>query len=548
MFTGGMAVINGRAGQRCTEGDPAFEERYRAIDARDARFDGQFFTAVTSTGIYCRPSCPARTPKRENVEFHITSAAAHAAGFRACKRCLPEATPGSPDWDVRSDVAARAMRLIADGVVDRDGVDAVAQRLGYTPRHLRRMLIDELGAPPVALARARRAQSARALLVGTDLPITEVALAAGFGSIRQFNDTIREVFDVHPGELRAAATPRDGRHVANSDGSTLRVDVTLPVRQPFDARGVFEFLAERAVDGVEIADLTCPERLRYARTLSLPHGPGGIDITALRMAGCAWEVRLHLEVTDLSDVAPAVSRVRRLLDLDADPVAVDAALSTDPRLLALVEATPGIRVPGAVDAHELLVRAIVGQQISVKRATNILNRLAAVVGERWQSSIPGLDRLFPTAERMVSRVPAPPATGDLDPDRPLRLPRRSIATVRACSQAMLDAHLDLHVGSHPEEIRSQLVAMPGIGPWTASYVAMRVLGDPDAWLPGDVALVAGAKRLGILPHDLSAAQAHKVLAREADGWAPWRSHAVMHLWRAATHSPPLPHQSKEETP
>ena len=514
-------------------GDPSFEDRYRAIDARDARFDGQFFTAVSSTGIYCRPSCPARTPKRENVSFYLTSAAAHTAGYRACKRCLPEATPGSPEWDVRHDVAARAMRLITDGVVDREGVDALATRLGYTTRHLRRLLTDELGAGPVALARACRAQTARALLVGTDLPITDVALAAGFGSIRQFNDTMQEVFDVRPSDLRAASR-REGGHWGKGTGaSTARVTVLLPVRQPFDAPGVFTFLAGRAVEGVEVADVSNGARLRYARTLSLPHGPGAVDITARRSNRDLWEVRLHMEVTDLADVVPAVSRVRRLLDLDADPVAIDAALSLDPQLAPVVEATPGIRVPGAVDAHELLIRAIVGQQISVKRATAHLNRLASVAGQRWESSIPGLDRLFPTPARILEAVPHPADDGPLDPSRPLRLPRRSINTVRECSLRVLDGDLGIHVGSDPDELRTALEALKGIGPWTASYVVMRVLGDPDAWLPGDVALVAGAKAAGMLPADLPKAAAHRALTERSKAWAPWRSHAVMHLWRAA---------------
>ncbi len=518
--------------QDCTVDDPSFEQRYTAIDARDARFDGQFFTAVPSTGIYCRPSCPARTPKRENVTFYLTSAAAHAAGYRACKRCLPEATPGSPLWDVRRDVAARAMRLIADGVVDRDGVDALAARLGYTTRHLRRLLRSELGAGPVTLARARRAQTARALLVGTNLPVTDVALAAGFGSIRQFNDTIREVFDVTPRDLRATAG-RGPEQDAELDPSTLRLTLQLPVRQPFDAPGLFFFLAVRAVEGVEIADLSDEERLRYARTLALPRGPGTVDITAHFTDAAVWEVQLSVEVTDLADVGPAVSRVRRLLDLDADPVAVDAALLQDPQLAPFVRGTPGIRVPGAVDAHELLVRAIVGQQISVTRATAHLSRLVAVAGQKWESSIPGLTRLFPTPARILDHVAPPVDDAPLDPDRPLRLPRRSIRTVRESSRVMLDGDLPIHVGSDPDELRERLEALPGIGPWTASYVAMRVLGDPDSWLPGDVALVAGAKSAGIIARSQSQTTAHRELTEHSKRWSPWRSHAAMHLWRTA---------------
>ncbi|MDO5736019.1 MAG: Ada metal-binding domain-containing protein [Propionibacteriaceae bacterium] len=519
-------------GAACGPGDEQFDRRYRAIDGRDARFDGQFFTAVSSTGIYCRPSCPARTPKPENVSFYLTSAAAHTAGYRACKRCLPEASPGTPEWNLRGDVAGRAMRLIADGLVDRDGVDGLAARLGYTGRHLRRLLTDELGVGPVALARARRAQSARALLVGTDLPITDVAFAAGFGSVRQFNATVRDVFDASPGEIRALRHAGPGGHSTLSADAAVVLDLPLPVRQPFDAPEIFSFLATRAVVGIEVAEITA-SRLRYARTLGLPGGPGAVDIVATPAAGSGWEVSLRLEVTTLTDVVPAVTRVRRLLDLDADPVAVDEALSADPHMATLVKSAPGIRVPGAVDPHELLVRAIVGQQISVARATGHLDRLVNAAGERWVSSIPGLDRLFPTPARIIHHVPAPVDGAPFDPDRPLRLPRRSVRAVIACSKALVAGELDLHVGADPLALREQLVAMPGIGPWTAAYVAMRVLGDPDAWLPGDVALVAGARSLEMLPAGLSKPEAHRALAERSRDWAPWRSHAVMHLWRAA---------------
>lgn len=528
-----MTSATGGQGARCILGDPLFERRYRAIAARDGRFDGQFFTAVSSTGIYCRPSCPARTPKPENVSFHLTSAAAHSAGFRACKRCLPEAAPGTPEWNLRRDVTGRAMRLIADGVVDRGGVDALAARLGYTPRHLRRLLSEELGAGPVALARARRAQTARALLVGTQLPVAQVAFAAGFGSIRQFNDTVREVFDVSPGDLRAMSRPASRDPEAGAGSATFLLELVLPVRQPFDAPGIFGFLAARAVEGMELANVDSTSQLRYARTLSLPHGPGTIDVTAARQPDATWEVRLRLEATSLADVAPAVARVRRLLDLDADPVAVDAALSLDPKLALLVEAAPGVRVPGAVDPHELMVRAIVGQQISVQRATTHLNRLVDVAGSRWTSAVPGLERLFPTAAEIVDHVPAPIGEEPLDPERPLRLPRRSIRTVLACSRAVAAGEIDLQVGAQPEELREQLLAQPGVGPWTAAYVAMRVLGDPDAWLPGDVALVAGARAAGILGEDQSMPASHRTLARRAAEWAPWQSYAAMHLWRAA---------------
>lgn len=544
----------------CGPGHPLFAERYRAIDARDTRFDGQFFTAVSSTGIYCRPSCPARTPKPENVAFYLTSAAAHGAGFRACKRCLPEASPGSPEWDLRRDTAGRAMRLIADGVVDRDGVGGLAARLGYTPRHLHRLLAAELGAGPLALARARRAQTARTLLADTDLSMAQVAFAAGFGSVRQFNETMGEVFAARPGEmrsqLRSASTSRsaagqadpagtvsaaDHRDAAGESGgmglpgspAPVQLTLGLPVRQPFDAPGIFRFLAVRAVRGVETADLSNPGELRYARTLTLPQGPAAIDITAVSIPGPGWKLRVRLELSSLADVVPAVARVRRLLDLDADPAAVDAALAADPDLAPLVERTPGIRVPGAVDPHELVVRALVGQQISVAAARTHLSRLAGRAGAPYRSEIPGLDRLFPSSADIVAAVPEPAAGAPPDPERPLRLPGQAILAVLGTARALANGELDVQVGADPEVLRTQLVSRPRIGPWTAAYIAMRVLGDPDAWLPGDVALVAGARKTGILAQETGKSAAHRQLAVRAGDWAPWRSYAAMHLWQAA---------------
>lgn len=584
-----------------------FEARYRAISTRDRRFDGQFFTGVKSTGIYCRPSCPARTPKPENVAFYSTSAAAQEAGFRACKRCLPEATPGTPEWNIRHDVAARAMRLIGDGVVDREGIEGLSSRLGYSARQLQRTLVAELGAAPLALARARRAQTARALLVGTDLLLADVAHAAGFGSVRQFNETFAQVFDATPTQIRErtrrrhsnAPAPEIARASAltsigtgitadshtcstpdgpasdtsaqrssssqgrtSAQGRTARTDsrisvrITLPVRDPFDAHSVFEFLAVRAIEGVESADLSDPDRLSYARTLSLPGGPGAVEVLAIRIprAVGSWRLEARLELSTLSDISVATARIRRLFDLDADAQGIDLALSADPALAPLVAQTPGIRVPGAVDPAELLIRAIIGQQISVAAARKHLTRLAHRAGEPYESSIPGLDLLFPTPDAISYAVPEPPAQGDLDPDRTLRLPRRSINTVRGAAFALASGDLALHVGLDSDDLHTRLIALPGVGEWTAAYVALRVLGDTDAWMIGDVALVAGARALGLLPnaiHDdpahppapphsqrgkesaASKQAAHRALAERARGWAPWRSYASMHLWQAA---------------
>ncbi|KAB1138781.1 DNA-3-methyladenine glycosylase 2 family protein, partial [Micromonospora sp. AMSO12t] len=335
-----------------------FERCYRAVDSRDQRFDGWFYTGVTSTGIYCRPSCPATTPKRQNVRFFPSAAAAQTAGLRACRRCRPDAAPGSPQWDVRADVVGRAMRLIADGVVDRDGIPGLAARLGYTERHLHRMLRAEMGAGPLALARAQRAQTARTLIETTGLGMAEVAFAAGFGSVRQFNDTVREVFGAAPSELRTA-----GRRCP-APGGAGTITLRLAYRPPLHAEALLDFLALRALPGVEeVRDGT------YRRGLRLPHGAGEAALTP-----ADGHVTATLRLTDMRDLAPAVARCRRLLDLDADPTAVDGTLATDPALAGVVAAEPGIRLPRSVDGFEMAVRAVVGQQVSVRSARTTLTR------------------------------------------------------------------------------------------------------------------------------------------------------------------------------
>ncbi|WP_300343876.1 AlkA N-terminal domain-containing protein [Nesterenkonia sp.] len=530
-----------------------FQQRYRAVAARDARFDGQFCFAVTTTGIYCRPSCPARTPKPENITFFSTSAGAHEAGFRACRRCLPEAAPGTPEWNLRQDLAARAMRLIREGIMNGGGVAELSSALGYSSRQVHRALTAELGAGPLTLARAHRAQTARTLLVSTDLPLSDVAFASGFSSVRQFHHTCRQIFDSTPAEIRARRRrrlPGSSRTQAAAEAAPLTVEIELPVRAPFDAAGVFGFLAERALPGVEAAEIS-PKRLRYARTLRLPGGPGALELTS-----AAGGVQVRCEVSTLSDVPAAVAAARRLLDLDADPAAVDSALSEDPALRPLVERTPGIRLPGTADAHEYLIRAIVGQQISVAAARTQLSRLVARTGTGYVSGFAGLDTLFPSSEQILAAV-EDPGEGPLDPHRPLRLPARSLRTVRAAAQALLSGEMQLHSGAEPAQMRRQLTAVAGIGEWTASYLQLRVLGHPDTWMRGDVALIAGAQHLGLLgpaaartaaqsgggpqraAHHCSAQHRnaqHRQLAEHAQRWAPWRSYAAMHLWAAASPS------------
>ncbi len=478
-----------------------FDERYGAIQSRDARFDGQFVTAVRSTGIYCRPSCPARTPKPSNVTFFRTSAAAHEAGYRACKRCLPEAAPGSPEWNLRSDAAGRAMRLIADGVIERDGVGGLAAQLGYSPRHLSRMLATELGAGPLALARAHRAHTARVLLVGTDLPAADVAFAAGFASVRQFNDTVREVFAMTPLQLRAR------RRSTDAAAAHAAIELSLPYRTPLDAGGLFDWMRARAVPGVEVA--TADE---YARAMALPGGTAWFRVR-LDPAGRP-ALRLQAELTRLSDLPALVARVRRLFDLDADPVAVDAALARHAALRSSVARTPGIRVPGCADPHEMLIRAMIGQQISVAAARTALARLADALGAPVAERV-GVNRLFPTMTAIAEHG-----------HEVLRGPGARVRAVCGAAAAMAAGMLTLSAGDDGQAQRAALLALPGVGPWTADYVRMRVIGDPDVLLPGDVAARAGAATLG-LP---SVGAGLSAWAQRA---APWRSYLTAHLWRAA---------------
>jgi AraC family transcriptional regulator of adaptative response / DNA-3-methyladenine glycosylase II len=508
-----------------------FERCYRAVDSRDQRFDGWFYTAVRTTGIYCRPSCPATTPKRENVTFYPSAAAAQRGGFRACRRCRPDAAPGSPEWDVRADVVGRAMRLIGDGVVDREGVPGLAGRLGYTERHLHRMLTAELGAGPLALARAQRAQTARILIETTDLGLAEIAFAAGFGSVRQFNDTILEVYAQPPGALR------DRRPQARGGAGTIQL--RLAYRSPLHAPALLGFLATRALPGVEECDGTT-----YRRGLSLPHGSATVELTPADR----W-VSATLRLTDVRDLAPAVARCRRLFDLDADPAAVDATLGADPALAGAVRAEPGVRVPRAVDGFEMAVRAIVGQQVSVASARTTLTRLigaaAVAATSAADRSAAGISAAQASAaapsaaEAAAASTPAAAAeaAGGLVafpgaevvaelPDEAFGMPATRRDTIRALAQAVADGKLNLEPGTDRDEAVARLQEVPGVGAWTAGYVAMRAIGDPDVFLPTDLAARRGARNLG-LP------DTPKALAAHAERWRPWRSYALIRLWRAA---------------
>ncbi|HEX6357167.1 AlkA N-terminal domain-containing protein [Actinophytocola sp.] len=476
------------------------DQCYRASMSRDARFDGQFVLAVRTTGIYCRPSCPAIMPKRSNVEFFTTAAAAQQAGFRACRRCLPDSVPGSPEWNLRADLAGRAMRLITDGIVERDGVPGLACRLGYSERHVTRVLTAELGAGPLALARAHRAHSARLLIETTTLPLADIAFAAGFASVRQFNDTIRTVFATTPTGLRTAAAKRH-----RTPTTAGKVTVRLPYREPFDYEGLLGFLNARAIPGVEaFVDGS------YGRTMRLAHGTGTAWLTPTPS-----HVTCTLSLTDMRDLGSAVARLRRLLDLDADPGAVGEVLGADPALEAQIRKNPGLRLPGAVDGVEIVTRALIGQQISVAAARTALSTLTTALGEPLSTPDGPLTRLFPTPAAIAEHG-ATVLTG----------PRRRINTILTVNAALAAGELDVHVGSDPTELSIALQRFSGVGPWTAGYVLMRVLGAPDVLLTGDVALRKGAANLGLpsTPDELSA---------HASAWRPWRSYAGMHLWSAA---------------
>ena len=474
------------------------EQCYRAAQSRDSRFDGCFITAVKTTGIYCRPSCPAMTPKRHNVEFFVTAAAAQQHGYRACKRCRPDASPGSPEWNARADVVGRAMRLIADGLVDREGVGGLAARLSYSERQINRLLTAELGAGPLALARAQRAQTARTLIETTSMPITHIAFAAGFASVRQFNDTIREVYASSPTDLRGSRQPP-------AAGGTL--SLRLPYRSPFHSESMFRFLGDRAVPGIETWD-----DVTYRRSLRLNHGNAVVALSPGASGPGTNSIMCTLHLDNVADAQAAVQRCRRLLDLDADPHTVEGHFADDQILAPLVRKRPGLRSPGHPDGVELLTRAVLGQQVSVKGARTLAARLVAAVGEPLAAPIHGVTHTFPTAQAIAGC-----------PTSDLAMPgSRARALIHACEQ-LAGGGIVIDAGSDRREITRQLESFPGIGPWTAGYVALRALGDPDVFLPSDIGVRNALRALG-------AESSPKATLRLAESWRPWRSYALHHLW------------------
>jgi AraC family transcriptional regulator of adaptative response / DNA-3-methyladenine glycosylase II len=479
-----------------------FETSYRAMSSRDVRFDGRFVVAVTSTSVYCRPSCPSRTPRRENVRFFRVAAAAEAAGFRACRRCRPDAGPDSSEWNVRGDLVARALRLIADGAVDQDGVTGLARRLVVSERHLHRQLVAEVGAGPQLLAINRRARVARLLVESGTLPLAEVAFAAGYSSVRQFNDGMRTAFGCPPSELRR------GTPVDPAEGAGHLV-LRLRYRTPLPSGPLLDWLGARALPGVELVDGN-----RYHRTMRLPRGAGYATVEFGHVPEKArhGEATVRLALADLRDVTAAVQRCREIFDLDADPATITDELVVDPLIGPLVRARPGLRVPGCADGFELAVRAVLGRRASLAAARMSGGRLVARFGEAIETPDRRLTHLFPTPRVLVDADLA--AAG---------LTGWRAATLRALARAVDTEDLVLDRGADREECVAALLALPGIGPWTAGYVAMRALGDPDVFLPNDHGLRAAARHLGMTSES-------RGLAAHSQRWSPWRSYAAMHLW------------------
>ncbi|MBT8088091.1 MAG: helix-turn-helix domain-containing protein [Gammaproteobacteria bacterium] len=473
----------------------------RARLSRDARFDGHFFVGVKTTGIYCRPICPANAPKSDNVSFFPTAAAASEAGFRPCLRCRPECAPGTPAWSGTSTTVRRGLRLIAEGALDEGNVEDLAERLGVTSRHLRRLFAQHVGASPLAVAHTQRLHFAKTLIDQTALPMRDIAVVSGFGSTRRFNDTFRKIYGRTPRELRRR--PRDG---AVSSAFSVR----LPYRDPFDFNSLLDFYAARAIPGVEQV-----EAHRYLRTIAVGGEHGIIDV---RDVGDKLLLQVHGIAT--SPLIAVVQRVRELLDLDAAIADIHAALSVDKDLKKRLARNPGIRVPGAWDGFELTVRAILGQQVSVKAATTLAGRIAARYGELIDVQVAGLtavpDRLFPVAQKLKR--------GRLES---LGIIGSRARTIRAVASAVIDGRLRFDGAQDAEEFAKQLLSIKGIGEWTAQYVAMRALKNPDAFPTADLGLLRafdGEGRDRMRPAEL---------ARRAEAWRPWRAYAALLLWGSA---------------
>ena len=473
---------------------------YRALASRDARFDGRFFTGVTTTGVYCRPVCPARTPAAANVRFYPCAAAAEADGFRPCRRCRPDTAPGTPAWEGAPVTVARGLRLIRDGVLDDEGIDAFAARLGLGARQVRRLFETHVGASPSDIARLRRVHFARALLDDRSMRLADVAFAAGFQSVRQFNHAFRQTFKAAPRTLRASGRP------APPDAGDSAIVMRLAFRPPLDLSWLMSLLAGRAAPGVEAV-----EDGAYRRTVGVGGASGWIDVRGVEAGGALRHVEIRASASLAPHLMRVASSVRRVFDLDADPDTIRRALATEPRMARLVAARPGLRVPGAWHPWEIATRAIVGQQISVEAATTIVGRVVERVGGPVATPFPALTRLFPEAAAV--------AGADLTN---IGMPGRRVDTLKRFAAGVADGTIRLEVTGSPDDTVRALCAVPGIGPWTAEYIALRALGEPDAFPAGDLGL-RKALGNGVPAPELEVAAA-------AEAWRPWRGYAAMYLW------------------
>jgi AraC family transcriptional regulator of adaptative response / DNA-3-methyladenine glycosylase II len=471
----------------------AFE---RARQARDPRFDGRFYIGVKTTGIYCRPVCRVRLPKAENITFYVSAAAAAAAGFRPCLRCRPESAPGTPAWAGTSTTVSRALTLIGEGALDEHSVSALSDRLGVTSRHLSRLFQQHLGASPVAIAQTRRLATARTLLDQTHLPVTQIAFLAGYGSVRRFNAHFAATYGRNPTSLRRQA--QTGEHGA--------VRLRLAYRPPFDFAGILRFLALRAIPGVETVTST-----RYARAIVLNGSPGFFSVEhepEQRSVVC------DIRVQDPADLMRVVAGIKAVFDLDADPLEINQCLQRDPALAGLVDENPGQRVPGAWAPFEIAIRAIVGQQISVRGATTVMGRITQQYGTCIDQQ-----QYFPTPAQLAVLAP-----------QDLPMPRGRAQAIQLMAAQVAAGDIDMSRGVDSAALIEQLIQIKGIGGWTARYIAMRALGDPDAFLHDDLVLLRVARqRLDV--DDGATLLVHSV------AWQPWRAYAGMHLWRQASKAP-----------
>jgi AraC family transcriptional regulator, regulatory protein of adaptative response / DNA-3-methyladenine glycosylase II len=478
--------------------------------SRDARFDGRFFIGVLSTRIYCRPICPVRTAKEQNVRYFPTAAAAAEAGYRPCLRCRPELSPGTPAWSGTSNTVSRALQLISESAMEDEPVETFAARLGIGSRQLRRLFQRHLGASPIAVAKTRRLHFAKKLIDETNLPMGQIALAAGFGSVRRFNSAFRKTYNRTPTHIRGLA-----------HGIPLQPDneylFRLHFRPPFHWDALLAFLARRAIPGVEAVGMD-----RYCRTISLNGHAGSLGVS-LEKNGLALEVRISFP--EPRWLFLIVERLRRMFDLAADPREIAAHLTVDPLLAKQIEAMPGLRVPGCWDGFELAVRAILGQQVSVAGASTLAGRLVRTFGTAISAS-PPLTHLFPAPEVL--------AGGDV---ARIGLPKKRAETIRALARAVSEGRIVFSSVANVEDFQSRLRELSGIGNWTVQYIGMRALGDPDAFPASDLGLLRGASMLY-----------ERELARRAEAWRPWRAYAAMYLWQGMEESEPKERSSRDRTP